>query len=147
MHSVKDIITLFARHGHKITPQRRVIFQILSDEETHPTAEEIYRRVLEVMPEVSRTTVYNTLRELVVLGVLADMGDLDSSGVRYDTNTAGHHHLFCTRCHTLADVRAAIPGPELPPEYREGFRIEKSQVMYYGVCPDCRKRETGGAAD
>ncbi len=129
--------------GYKITPQRRKIFELLSGDKSHPTAEEIYQRVQSAMPDVSRTTVYNTLRELSVMGELAGLGDLDASGVRYDTNPSAHHHLFCVRCNALADVPGKVEAPELAPEVRAGYRIEKSQIMFYGVCPECQNEETG----
>ena len=137
MQSVDGLIKLSRQKNLKITPQRRVIFEVLVEDDSHPTAEEIYQRVLSVMPEVSRTTVYNTLRELVALGELTTVEDLGESGARYDTNRSHHHHLFCMRCHTLIDISRDFMGLELSPEETEGYRIVKSQVTFYGICPDC----------
>jgi Fe2+ or Zn2+ uptake regulation protein len=74
--SVDQLVDLFRKQGLKITPQRRVIFETLINDNSHPTAEEVYRRVVSVMPDISRTTVYNTLRELVALGQLVEVEDL-----------------------------------------------------------------------
>jgi len=49
-------------------------------------AEEVYRRVLAVLPDTSRTTVYNTLRELVELEELLEVEATNDGGTRYDTN-------------------------------------------------------------
>jgi len=138
MRSVDNLIKLFRQNGLKITPQRRVIFELLAEDDSHPTADEIYQRMLSVMPEVSRTTVYNTLRELVALDELTVVEDLIESGTRYDTNSSNHHHLFCMRCHALIDISRDFAGVELPPEETAGYRIVKSQVTFYGVCPDCQ---------
>jgi Fe2+ or Zn2+ uptake regulation protein len=138
MQSVDALIRLFRQKGLKITPQRRVIFELLAKDGSHPTADEIYQRVLSVMPDVSRTTVYNTLRELVALGELTTVEDLSESGARYDTNSSLHHHLFCMRCHALIDVSRDFTGVELSPEETEGYRIVRSQVTFYGICPDCQ---------
>jgi Fe2+ or Zn2+ uptake regulation protein len=138
MQSVDVLIKLFRQRDLKITPQRRVIFELLVEDDSHPTADEIYQRVLSVMPEVSRTTVYNTLRELVALDELTTVEDLSESGTRYDTNRSHHHHLFCMRCHTLMDINRDFAGVELSPEETEGYRIVKSQVTCYGICPDCQ---------
>lgn len=138
MRSVDILIKLFRQNGLKITPQRRVIFELLAEDDSHPTADEIYQRVLSVMPEVSRTTVYNTLHELVSLDELTVVEDLIESGTRYDTNSSNHHHLFCMRCHALIDISRDFAGVELPPEETAGYRIVKSQVTFYGVCPGCQ---------
>ncbi len=138
MQSVEALADLFRRKGLKMTPQRRVIFETLVGDDSHPTAEDVYRRVQAVMPEVSRTTVYNTLRELTSLGELVAVEELSERGTRYDTNSEPHHHLFCTRCHALVDIHRHFPGLELPPEERQGYQIVRSQITFYGVCPACR---------
>jgi Fe2+ or Zn2+ uptake regulation protein len=139
MRSVDALIELFRQNGLKITPQRRVIFELLAEDESHPTADTIYQRVLPVMPEVSRTTVYNTLHELVALDELTAVEGLNESGTRYDTNSTHHHHLYCVRCHALMDISQDLAGVELPPEETAGYRIVRSQVTFYGICPECQE--------
>ncbi|HFD39411.1 MAG TPA: transcriptional repressor [Anaerolineae bacterium] len=136
MQSVDALIELFRQRGLKVTPQRRVIFETLVGDNSHPTAEQVYRRLQVVMPEISRTTVYNTLHELVDMGELTPVEDLSESGARYDTNITPHHHLFCTRCRTLTDIHHDF-GIELPPEERAGYQIIRSQITFYGICPKC----------
>ena len=48
------LLEQFRQNGLKITPQRRVILALLVQDDSHPTADEIYQRVLAVMPQVSR---------------------------------------------------------------------------------------------
>lgn len=141
MQSVDAIIELFRQNGLKITPQRRVIFELLAEDDSHPTTEEIYQHVISAMPDVSRTTVYNTLRELVALGELVEVEDLSGGGTRYDTTTGNHHHLFCMSCHTLIDIDRDFEGLELAGEETAGYHIVKSQVTFYGLCPACQARE------
>ncbi|MBN1888114.1 MAG: transcriptional repressor [Thermoflexales bacterium] len=138
MQSVEALVELFRQHGFKITPQRRAIFELLSQDDSHPTAEEVYQHVSAVMPDISRTTVYNTLRELVELGEVAPVEDMSESGVHYDTYTGGHHHLFCMRCHALIDISRDFAGLELTPDESAGYQIVKQQVTFYGYCPHCR---------
>jgi Fe2+ or Zn2+ uptake regulation protein len=146
-HSVEELVELFRAKDLKITPQRRVIFEALLHDDSHPTAEEVYQRVLALMPDISRTTVYNTLRELVALRELMTVEDLSEGGTRYDTNTAQHHHLFCMGCHSLVDIHHEFEGLELPPAEAAGCRVVRSQVTFYGYCPDCQQsRQSGGVS-
>ncbi|MDY0019418.1 MAG: Fur family transcriptional regulator [Anaerolineae bacterium] len=140
MQATDRLIQQFHEKGLKVTPQRRVIFELLAEDKSHPTAEEIYRRVTAVMPEVSRTTVYNTLRELTEIGQLNEVEEISESGTRYDTNTSDHHHLFCVNCHALIDISRDFEGLQLPEEEMAGYRILKSQVTFYGYCPKCQQR-------
>ena len=137
--SVEALVEQFRREGRKITPQRRVIFETLIRDDSHPTAEEIYQRVSSVMPDISRTTVYNTLHELVAVGALMEVEDLSEGGTRYDTSTSKHHHLFCLGCHTLVDIDRDFQGLELPPNETAGYRIVRRQVTFYGYCPNCQE--------
>jgi Fe2+ or Zn2+ uptake regulation protein len=138
METTGALVELLRWKGLKITPQRRAILELLRGDRSHPTAEAVYRRMLVTMPDVSRTTVYNTLRELVDLGALAPVEDKNEGGTRYDTNTDSHHHLSCMRCHALIDLSRDFEGVELPAKDRRGYRIVKHQITFYGHCPDCQ---------
>ncbi|MFO7918781.1 MAG: Fur family transcriptional regulator [Anaerolineae bacterium] len=138
MKSVERTIERFHKKGLRVTPQRRVIFKLLVEDKTHPTANEIYQRVLNELPDVSRTTVYNTLHELVVLGELASVVGLGDNGTRYDTDTDEHHHLFCLHCHKLRDINQDFEGLELAAKEKAGYRIVRKRVTFYGYCPECQ---------
>lgn len=138
MKPLEPLLDQFRDNGLKITPQRRVILDLLAGDDSHPTAEQVYQRVLEVMPDISRTTVYNTLRELSDMGELTPVQDLSDGGLRYDTNNEAHHHLYCVKCHTLIDVNRDFEGVHLSPGETSGYRILSRQVTFYGICPDCQ---------
>ncbi len=138
MESIETLLALLHQNDLKITPQRQLILELLVDDASHPTAEQIYQRVIAVMPNVSRTTVYNTLHELVALGILRDVQELSGGGLRYDTNADPHHHLFCIRCHRLVDVDRDFDGVKLTSEEAAGYQIVRHQVTFFGVCPACQ---------
>lgn len=147
MRSTDTIVELFRQQGLRITPQRRAILELLTQDDSHPTAEEIYQRVLSVMPDVSRTTVYNTIHELLTLGELAEVEELSAAGTRYDTHVNKHHHLFCLRCRTLVDIDRDFAGLDLAPEEASGYQIVRQRVTFYGYCPKCQadQRSTDSA--
>jgi Fur family transcriptional regulator, peroxide stress response regulator len=138
MKSVAALVEACRENGLRLTPQRRAIFELLVEDDSHPTAEEVYRRVRPVMPDVSRTTVYNTLHELVAIGELSPVDDLSAGEMRYDTDSGDHHHLFCTQCHALVDIHREFANVDLPPADAAGYKIVKRQVTFYGICPECQ---------
>ena len=127
---------------HNIRPsvQRVAIMQYLLDHRTHPTADDIYTELVKAMPPLSRTTVYNTLQMLVtnqtVLGLT-----IDQHNMHFDGYTHPHAHFLCRSCGKIFDV-------EVNSHLREHlftsdkFAIEKVELNYMGLCPDCRIRET-----
>jgi Fe2+ or Zn2+ uptake regulation protein len=138
MTSLDALLEQFRQKGLRITPQRRVILDLLVNDASHPTAEEVYQRVLAVMPTISRTTVYNTVGELIDLGVLTPVHNLNAEGQRYDTNTDMHHHLYCVACHKLIDLACDFEGLRLSDEQTSGYQILNRQVTFYALCPDCQ---------
>jgi len=122
----------------RLTPQRRVIAEVLRGDHVHLTAEEVLARARKRLPEVSLATVYNTLNELVSMG---EVQQVDAGGrpTRYDPNTEdGHHHLVCLKCGDLRDVHPrGLDALELPRSQRFGYRIVNREVLFQGYCSDC----------
>jgi Fe2+ or Zn2+ uptake regulation protein len=139
LKSTEAIIQLFSQKGLKITPQRRLIFELLAEDHNHPTAESLYQQVILRMPDVSQTTVYNTLRELVALGELVPVDNLKEAVTRFDTNPIHHNHLLCLNCQTLVDIDRVFPDVELSKEEAKGYQIVNKQVTFYGICQECQK--------
>jgi len=143
VHSANELVELFRQKGLRVTPQRRLIFDLLCGAGSHPTAERVYERASAIMPDISLSTVYDTLRKLVELGEIQPVEDLSDGGLRYDTNVADHHHLFCVRCNRLVDITLDVVIPDPPPEQSGGFRILTRRVTFQGICPDCQQSESG----
>jgi Fur family transcriptional regulator, ferric uptake regulator len=80
--------------GLKMTGQRRVIAQVLSESADHPDVEELYRRAAAVDSNISIATVYRTLKLFEEAGITTrhDFGD---GRARYEEATDDHHdHLI-----------------------------------------------------
>ena len=83
-----------AERGLRMTDQRRVIAQVLSDAEDHPDAEELYRRAADVDPKISLATVYRTVRLFSDAGII-ETHDFRDGRARYETADEEHHdHLI-----------------------------------------------------
>ena len=127
--------------GWRLTAQRRVVAEALAGEHVHLTADDVYGRAQQALPELSRATVYNTLNELVRMGEVLEISPGEGPK-RYDPNsTALHHHLYCIECGALRDVhpegtdRLVLPAGE-----QHGFELLDTDIMFRGRCPDCRQR-------
>jgi len=90
--------------GLAVTPQRLAIFRRLAATDRHPSAEELHAAVRREMPTLSLATVYKTLDALAGIGAVRPVSRLGARG-RWDANLEPHHHLVCTSCGTVTDVR------------------------------------------
>ncbi|HTZ16986.1 MAG TPA: transcriptional repressor [Dissulfurispiraceae bacterium] len=124
--------------GLKLTPQRLSILSCLEGNRDHPTAEDIYRKVSKKFPTMSLATVYNTLETLKRHGKLASI-TIDPDKKHFDPNLEKHHHLICSSCKKIADIHIDF-DLAVPREATQGFQITGSQVEFYGICPECRKK-------
>jgi Fur family ferric uptake transcriptional regulator len=123
----------------RLSPQRRVVAEVLVGDHVHLTAEEIHELAQRRLPEISRATVYNTLNELVAMGEVAEVQVTDGPK-RYDPNVdAVHDHLVCDRCHTIRDVVHTGDRPTVSKRARAGFLVTGVEVTYRGLCPDCAR--------
>ena len=48
-----------SHNGHRLTPQRREVYEVLLAQRDHPTATEVFMRAKQRMPSISLATVYN----------------------------------------------------------------------------------------
>lgn len=80
--------------GLKITPQRIAVLEVLAKSFDHPTVESILKQVLETVPGISATTIYNTLDTFVEKGLVRRV-KTDADVMRHELVTGHHHHLYC----------------------------------------------------
>jgi Fe2+ or Zn2+ uptake regulation protein len=135
--SPSDLTASFRARGLKITPQRLRIFEALHENAEHPTAEDVFERVRTDLPTISLRTVYQTLNDLTAMGEL-DQLDLGTGSARFDPNLDRHHHLVCDHCGTVHDVHADLDAVHLPEAAAQGFEVSATEVVFRGVCADCR---------
>lgn len=140
MSSVDRLCEQLKAQGRRLTPQRRAIIQALLDDDSHPTAEQIFTRVRCDMPDLSHATVYNTLRELVELDVLREL-DLGLGERHYDFTTDNHAHLICLGCGRVEDAPYDGEAITLPSKHTHGFHVVDCNVIFRGYCPDCMPKE------
>jgi Fe2+ or Zn2+ uptake regulation protein len=139
MRPVDELCQVFRERGHKVTPQRRLIFEALHDSPEHPSADDIYHAVRETMPDMSLATVYHTINDLVAMGELVEL-DLGGGKSRYDPFASEHPHLVCLKCQKVVDIARDLDCFQLLPEEMNGYQIERCHVVFYGRCPDCQSQ-------
>ena len=58
---VNEIVGRLRERGHRLTPQRYAVGRALVEGGEHPSAEQLFHRVSDACPMMSRATVYKTL--------------------------------------------------------------------------------------
>jgi Fe2+ or Zn2+ uptake regulation protein len=133
VHSPEQLTVAFRNAGLKVTPQRQLLFRLLHDNATHPTAESLFTAASSEMPGISLRTVYQTLSDLTDMGELTSI-DFGSGASHFDPNVAHHHHAVCDTCGAIHDVYVE-DAPRLTG--LDGFSVEHSHIVYRGTCAAC----------
>lgn len=124
------------RKGSK---QRDCIIDILRNDRTHPTAQEVYRLAAKRIPNISLGTVYRNLEYLTAMG---EVKKLRSSGgiERYDYVRQKHNHALCTRCGKLFDFEYQLDAAALQSAIGDEnvFKLSDADFLVAGVCGQCR---------
>jgi len=124
--------------GLRVTSARLAILEAVRAG-NHPGTDEIARAARDRVGYVTLPAVYEALNALTTAGLLRRIGPAGSPA-RYESRTGdSHQHLVCRRCGTVADVDCATGRtPCLEPLVSAGFAIDRAEVTFWGLCPQCR---------
>ena len=124
--------------GQRFTGQRAAVYRFLAGTEIHPTADEVFLGVRQLLPGISLATVYKSLETLVGCGLAVKLTYGDGSA-RYDGRTDPHHHARCLVCGKVKDVHGDIAGEDLQPICGSagGFTVTGYRLELTGYCASC----------
>ncbi|NBV21158.1 MAG: transcriptional repressor [Proteobacteria bacterium] len=134
--SESNLNTHLANSGLRLTPQRQRVHEVLREKMDHPTADQVFLRAKDKMPEISMATVYNCLDALVQCGLVRQV-TLDRGATRYCPNMQDHSHFYCDNCGSVYDILQTISPEEADIKIPRGFRLDNIETNLHGLCPDC----------
>ena len=126
--------------GLRVTGPRLAVLTAVLGEGQHRDAESIAEAARKRLGALSTQAVYNNLHILEQAGLVRR---IQPSGhpARYEARVGdNHHHLVCRRCGATADVDCAVgAAPCLEPSADHGFVVEEAEIIFWGLCPQCRQ--------
>ena len=119
------------------TQQRKVILDILKSTNIHPTADWIYEKAREKIPNISLGTVYRNLKILRDEGLILELNDGKQS--RFDGRVDKHFHFRCNICNAIYDIdtKNLVKVNEKLLK-KQGFEPESYDIVFTGICPGCK---------
>ena len=78
------------KKGVRLTDQRKLVAQVLSESQNHPDVDDLHKQVSKLDPKISIATVYRTVKLFEESGILAKH-DFKGNKARYE-QTSGEHH-------------------------------------------------------
>ena len=134
------ILDTLRAHGHRITPQREMIIDILTHSTYHMSAEEIMDDLKHLTSAINVATVYRTLDLLWNEGVV-NRNELGEGKHVYSADKHGPHlHLVCRHCRRIIEIDPDLVIPlsnALRKTYH--FDVDDHHISLSGVCAHCQK--------
>jgi Fe2+ or Zn2+ uptake regulation protein len=116
--------------GIQPSAQRVAVAEYVLGTEEHPSAEQVWARVKERFPMLSRATVYNTLNLFVEKGLLRELVIAEGKVV-FDPNLTPHHHFIDDETQGIVDVAwDALQVKHI--DALRGFDVREYQVVMRG---------------
>jgi Fur family ferric uptake transcriptional regulator len=131
-------MTTLRERGVRLTPQRRLILDIVHDSGNYLTAKEILEYVQDRVSGVNKSTIYRTLELLEELGCVfkSELGD---RYVYHHAEEGHHNHLVCFACGKNIDCDEDIFLPvEVALDERYGFKVDSKHIVMRGLCSNCK---------
>ena len=129
-----DTVEVLKSHDVKPTVVRIKVYDYLTGEKNHPTADTVYKNLVREIPTLSKTSVYNTM-DLFLDRNLVQAITIEENETRFDADTSDHGHFKCTSCGNVHDFRFSSAG--ISHDLPETFTVENRQLYFLGLCPDC----------
>ena len=126
--------------GVRLTEQRRVIAQVMSDSKEkygakdHPDVDELHKRISEVDNKISIATVYRTVKLFEESGILAKH-EFKGGKARYEELNEGHHdHLIDVKSGEIIEfVDEEIEKLQEKIASKHGYKLVDHKLELYGV--------------
>ncbi|MFI8993336.1 Fur family transcriptional regulator [Streptomyces sp. NPDC053542] len=121
--------------GLRVTGPRLEVLQVLSDG-SHLDVEAITAAARDRLGTLTSQAVYDMLRHFLDTGLVTKFERPGFPAV-FEIAEKRHHHALCTGCGRVENVEYEDPVP--PEKGLRGWRMNDTEIIMKGLCPDCRK--------
>ena len=119
--------------GVKLTDQRKVIAQVMSQSSDHPDVDELYNRVSKIDSKISIATVYRTVKLFEEAGIVSKH-DFKGNKSRYEQTSQEHHdHLIDINTGEIIEfVNDDIEKLQKKVAEKLGYKLVDHRLELYG---------------
>lgn len=132
--------------GLKVTLPRLKILEILQQPDyQHVSAEDLYKKLLDIGEEIGLATVYRVLNQFEDAGIVTRHSFESGKSVFELTQQQHHDHLICLDCGQVIEFHDdIIEQLQREISHKHGIKLTNHSLYLYGKCErgDCRKNES-----
>ena len=119
--------------GVRLTDQRKIIAQVMSESTDHPDVDELHKRVSKVDSKISIATVYRTVKLFEEAGIISKH-DFKGTKARYEQASHEHHdHLIDINTGEITEfVNQDIERLQEKVAEKLGYKLIDHRLELYG---------------
>lgn len=135
--------------GLKVTLPRLKILEVLQEPECHHvSAEDLYKKLIDMGAEIGLATVYRVLNQFDDAGIVTRHNFEGGKSVFELTQQHHHDHLICLDCGKVIEFSdKSIEERQTNIAARHGIKLSNHSLYLYGHCADGDCRENADAHD
>jgi len=128
-----DIEGKCKQKGVRLTDQRKLIAQVMSESANHPDVDELHKKVSKFDSKISIATVYRTVKLFEEAGIVSKH-DFKGNKSRYEQVTEEHHdHLIDINSGEITEfVNEEIEKLQKQVAEKLGYRLVDHRLELYG---------------
>jgi len=128
-----DIESKCLKKGVRLTDQRKLIANVMSNVNDHPDVDELHKRINKLDSKISIATVYRTVKLFEELGILSKH-DFKGNKSRYEQATHEHHdHLIDINTGAIIEfVNEDIEKLQKNVAEKLGYKLVDHRLELYG---------------
>jgi len=123
--------------GATPTSIRIKVLALLRRGKIHFSAEEIYKKMSESEPVLSKTSVYNAVNLFAEKGIIGRV-EIGGAETKFDGETSPHHHFYCVKCGVITDIDVSCPF--FTKGFVKGNKITELHGYFKGICKKCLEK-------
>lgn len=135
------LIDYLRRHKMRCTPERITLLECAMSTNGHFTVDEFAEMLRGRDFHVSLGTIYNTIELLIDCGLLRRLRFGTEKPCYERTQGSSHHHLICTECGAVKEVRLAELSHAIESQDLGRFAPSSYLLIIYGLCASCRRKQ------
>ena len=133
----------FHTPGHRLTRQRRLVLDILSESQEHLDAESLYERARARDSRISLATVYRSLALLKEAGLVQEYRLGENHGHFETVQATPHYHFTCVKCGQVIEFEEPqISEATARLCESQGWQVLRFNLHLSGYCANCRASGT-----
>ena len=128
-----DIENKCIKRGVRLTDQRKLIANVMSESADHPDVDELHKRVSKLDSKISIATVYRTVKLFEESGIV-EKHDFKGNKARYEQTSEEHHdHLIDVNTGEIIEfVNDDIEKLQKQVAEKLGYKLVDHRLELYG---------------